>query len=153
MSYRKLEIWQESRDLVIKIHWMTLHELPTFEMYEEGSQIRRSMKSVKSNIVEGYGRKHYHQDFIRFTIYALASCDETIDHLENLFETKSLKNPSLFDELHSSLTQLGKKIYHFLQFMEESRDNLSVKESAETYGIDTIRFSRYEAPQPVTSNP
>jgi len=49
MSYRKLEIWQEARGLVIRIHKMTLHELPQFELYEEGSQIRRSIKSVKSN--------------------------------------------------------------------------------------------------------
>jgi len=53
MSYRKLEIWQEARQLVIDIHKMTLNKLPQFELYEEGSQIRRSIKSTKSTIVEG----------------------------------------------------------------------------------------------------
>ena len=48
MSYKSLEIWQLARDLVIDIHKMTLTELPKFEMYEVGSQIRRSSKSVKS---------------------------------------------------------------------------------------------------------
>jgi four helix bundle protein len=51
-------------------------KLPKFELYETGSQIRRSMKSVKANIVEGYGRRYYKNDFIRFIIYALASTDE-----------------------------------------------------------------------------
>lgn len=51
MSYRKLDIWKISRDVVIKIHKMTLNELPKFEMYEESSQIRRSSKSTKSTIV------------------------------------------------------------------------------------------------------
>ena len=46
MSYKKFEIWQLSRELVIEIHKMTLSKLPNFEMYEEGSQIRRSSKSV-----------------------------------------------------------------------------------------------------------
>ena len=41
-------------------------DLPKFEMFEEGSQIRRSSKSVRSNIVEGYGKRHYKNDFIRF---------------------------------------------------------------------------------------
>jgi four helix bundle protein len=50
MSYKKLEIWQLARELVIDIHKMSL-QLPKFEMYGEGSQIRRSSKSVKSNIV------------------------------------------------------------------------------------------------------
>ncbi len=56
MSYKTLEIWQEARLIVLDIHKMTLEKLSKFEFYEEGSQIRRSVKSVKSNIVEGYGR-------------------------------------------------------------------------------------------------
>ena len=81
MSYKKLEVWQLARDLVIEIHKMTL-SLPKFEMFEEGSQIRRSSKSVRSNIVEGYGRRNYKNDYLRFIPYALASNDETIDHLK-----------------------------------------------------------------------
>ncbi len=40
--------------------------LPKFELYEEGSQIRRSAKAVTSLIVEGYGRRRYKQDFIKY---------------------------------------------------------------------------------------
>ena len=86
---------------------MTLTKLPKFEMYEEGSQIRRSIKSVKSNIVEGYGRRRYKQDFVRFLVYALASLDETTDHLKTLFDTESLRDGVLYDDLHSRLTTLG----------------------------------------------
>ena len=102
MSYKSLEIWQLSRELAIDIHKMSL-TLPKFEMYETGSHIRRSSKSVKSNIVEGYGRRYYKQEFIRFGIYALASNDETIDHLETLYETESLTEKELYESLHSKL--------------------------------------------------
>jgi len=88
LSYKNLEIWQIARELVIDIHKMTLNKLPKFEMFEEGSQIRRSSKSVKSTIVEGYGRRRYKQEFIRFLTYALGSNDETIDHLETLLNQK-----------------------------------------------------------------
>ncbi len=64
MSYKKLEVWSLARELTIDIHEMTL-QLPKFEMYEVGSQIRRSSKSTRSNIVEGYGRRFYKADFIR----------------------------------------------------------------------------------------
>lgn len=47
---------------------------------------------LKFNILEGYGRKRYKMEYIKFLTYSIASNDETIDHLENLFETKSLKN-------------------------------------------------------------
>lgn len=52
-GYQKLEIFQLSRELAIQIHKMTL-QLPKFDMFEEGSQIRRSSKSIPANIVEGY---------------------------------------------------------------------------------------------------
>ena len=91
MSYKNLEIWQLAREISIQIHQMTL-SLPKFEQFEEASQIRRSSKSVRSNIVEGYGRRIYKNEFIRFLTYSLASNDETKDHLEILFETQSLKD-------------------------------------------------------------
>ena len=65
MSYKKLEIWQLARELTIEIHKMTFI-LPKFEQFEEAQQIRRSGKSVRSNIVEGYGRRRYKADFIKF---------------------------------------------------------------------------------------
>ena len=66
MSYRNLEIWNLAREMSIAIHKMSLTKLPKFEMYEEGSQIRRSSKSIRSNIVEGYGRRRYKQEFIKY---------------------------------------------------------------------------------------
>ena len=119
MSYRKLEIWQLARELVIDIHRMTLIQLPKFETFEEGSQIRRSMKSVKSTIVEGYGRRRYKQEFIRFLTFAIASNDETIDHLETLFETESLVDKDLYQSLHERLDILGKKLNQFIQSVEK----------------------------------
>ena len=118
MSYRNLIIWQLARALVIDIHKMTLNRLPKFEMVEQGSQIRRSIKSVKSNIVEGYGRRRYRQEYIRFLTFSIASCDETTDHLETLFETGSLTDESLYQNLRDRLETLGKKINVFIQSVE-----------------------------------
>src|SRR4030042_7140047 len=110
MSYKNLEIWQLANEVVIEIHEMTINKLPKFELFEEGGQIRRSVKSIKSTIVEGYGRRAYKQEFIRFITYAIASNDETIDHLETLFETKSLTDQKLYDALPQKLEKLGKKL-------------------------------------------
>ena len=120
MSYKKLEIWQIARELVIDIHKMTLRNLPKFEMFEEGGQIRRSIKSVKSTIVEGYGRRRYKQEFIRFLVYAIASNDETTDHLETLFETESLTDQELFHDLSERLDKLGKKLNLFTKAVKKS---------------------------------
>jgi len=118
VSYKKLEIWQLAREVVLEIHKMSLN-LPKFEMYEEGSQIRRSSKSVKSNLVEGYGRRNYKNEYIRFITFALASNDETIDHLETLYETDSLTDEIIFKQIDSKLQILGKKINKFLQSVQK----------------------------------
>jgi len=117
-GYKKLRIWEQSRELVVEIHRMTLTSLPKFEMYEEGSQIRRSMKSVKSNIVEGFGRRRHKAEYIRFLDFSYASALETIDHLETLHETESLTDSDLFTSLHEHLTQLSKSIYLFTRGVE-----------------------------------
>ena len=118
MSYRNLEIWKLSCRLVVDIHKMSLTKLPKFELFEEGTQIRRSMKSIRSNIVEGYGRRRYKAEFIDFLTYAQASSDETIDHLEILFETGSLTDEPLFQDLFKRLDELGRKINLFTQSVE-----------------------------------
>lgn len=119
MSYKNLEIWVLADEVVLAIHEMTL-KLPKFEMYEEGSQLRRSSKTTKSCIVEGYGRKRYKADFIKYLVYALASNDESIDHLETLYKTKSLTDEKLYLSIHAKLQVLGKKLNLFIQGIEKT---------------------------------
>ena len=118
MNYKDLEVWQIARELSVDIHKMTL-SLPKFEMYEEGGQIRRSSKSIRSNIVEGYGRRRYKNEFIRYITFAIASTDETIDHLETLWETESLNDKELFTKLLDKVNLLDKKLINFLKSVEK----------------------------------
>ena len=122
MSYRKLQIWILAREVVIEIHEMTM-KLPKFEMYEEGSQIRKSSKTTKATIVEGYGRRRYKQDWIKFIVYALSSNDETMDHLENLWDTKSLTDETTFIGLKNKIETLGKMLNKFLQSVEQEHQS------------------------------
>ncbi len=74
---------------------MTL-SLPPFERYEEGSQIRRSTKSASANILEGYALRRYKNEFVRYLFRAYGSAEETLEHLEFLYDTESLKDENLF---------------------------------------------------------
>ena len=118
MSYRDLEIWKLARQVAIAVHHMTLQNLPKFEKFEEASQIRRSAKSISSNIVEGCGRRRYKQEFIRFLVFAHASCDETIEHLQVLFETGSLTNEDIYRDVSTQLDLLGRKLNVFIDSVE-----------------------------------
>ncbi len=117
-GYKDLDIYKKARKLAIEVHKISLR-LPKFEMYEEGSQIRRSSKSIKSNIVEGFGRRRYKQEFIKYLIYSVASCDETRDHLDTLYETKSLIDEGKYKYLSEEYSHLGKMITNFTKSVEQ----------------------------------
>lgn len=115
-TYKELDIYRLSYDLAVKVHKMSL-KLPRCEMYEEGSQLRRSSKGVASCIVEGYGRKKYKADFIKFLVYAHASCDETILHLNFINDTHELDEKAM-QFLFDAYDELGGKINRFIQYVE-----------------------------------
>ncbi len=82
-GYEKLEIYKLSRELAIKVHQMSFI-LPKFETYEEGSQIRRSSKSITANIVEGYCLRRHKNEYLQYLHRAFGSCEETVLHLNIL---------------------------------------------------------------------
>lgn len=116
-SYRDLEIYQLSYDLAVEVHKFTL-KLPKYEQYEEGNQVRKSSKGITSCIVEGYGRRKYKAEFIKFLIYAHASCDETSVHLNFLNDIHA----SFKKEIHlffEGYDKLGRKINKYIQYVEK----------------------------------
>jgi four helix bundle protein len=123
-SYKDLEIYNESKRLAIEVHKLAL-TLPRFELYEEGSQIRRSSKSITTMIVEGYGRRRYKADFIKYLIFSHAECDETMVHLDFLFETESLKNETYYKSLKSDYEILSKKINNYIKWVEDNWNGFS----------------------------
>jgi four helix bundle protein len=114
-SYKDLDIYNLAFEYAIDVHHLSL-KLPKFELYEQGSQLRRSSKSIKDNIVEGYGRRRYKQDFIKFLVYAHASLLECISQLEMI--------DKLYPDI-GSLTLLekydilGAKLFKFIIYVED----------------------------------
>ncbi len=123
MSYRELRVWKLARELSIEIHRVTLEKLPRFEQYEVGSQIRRAAKSIRANIVEGFGRRRYKLEFLKHLTYAEASCDETQDHLDTLFETGSLTDRAVYEALRTRLSELGRALNRFVQAVEREHES------------------------------
>ncbi|MBO9620260.1 MAG: four helix bundle protein [Niabella sp.] len=123
-SYKDLNIYESAHRLAIVVHGLSMG-LPKFELYEEGSQIRRSAKAVSIAIVEGYGRKRYKADFIRFLVYAQAECDETMEHLDFLFETRSFVDKEKYALLKNEYIKLSKQINRFIVWVEGYWNNFS----------------------------
>ncbi|GGH46062.1 intervening sequence, 23S rRNA [Mangrovimonas yunxiaonensis] len=113
-SYKDLEVYVLAFQYAIEVHELTL-KLPKYELYEQGSQLRRSSKSIKDNIVEGYGRRGYKQDFIKFLVYAHASLLECLSQLEMIEQLYELD----VNDLISKYDALGAKIYSFKNYVEQ----------------------------------
>ncbi len=120
-SYRDLEIYKTSYDLAVRIHNVSL-KLPQYELFEEGGQMRRSSKGVPGNIAEGYGRRRYKAEFVRYLFFAHASCDETVFHLNMVKDTHEEKS-SIFEPFIKPYEELGAKIHKFIQYVEEHWNN------------------------------
>jgi len=118
-SYKDLEIYKLAHKLATEMHKMSL-SLPKFELYEGDSQIRRCSKRVSAAIVEGFGRRDYKQDYIKFLIYAHTSCDETKEHFKFPYETDLLKDKKAFEYFYSEYEKLSKKINIFIQRIKNS---------------------------------
>lgn len=83
-DFRKLEVWQLSKELSLSIYKIT-ECLPDSEKFGLANQMRRASVSIPSNIAEGSGR-YTNADFNRFIAMALGSFYELDTQLEIAFE-------------------------------------------------------------------
>jgi four helix bundle protein len=137
-GYNGLDIYQRSHKLAVQIHKMTL-ELPKFETYEQGSQVRRASKSVAAQIVEGYCLRKNKSEFVQYLNRAYAAAHETLEHLDLLLETGSLADTPQHRELRQEYEILCKMIFRFMESVIQGHEQPGfVKEAGEEYHTSPI---------------
>ena len=113
-SYKDLEIYKIAFELAVKVYRLSL-QLPNPDKYETGGQIRRSSQTTKDTIVEGYGRRRYKADFIKYLIYSHSSSLESKSQAEFL----AILHPQTgWEEISDELDRLGIKIHYFIEYVE-----------------------------------
>ena len=88
-SYRDLDVWQLSMDLVDAVFAQTL-TMPRVE-FDLRRQIRRAVVSIPSNIAEGWRRKGRRQAYQNHVSIAMGSHGELATELEVCFRNGFLK--------------------------------------------------------------
>jgi four helix bundle protein len=78
-SYEDLIVYQRLLLLVFEVHEISL-TFPKFELYELGSQVRRSSNSAPANLAEGWSNKHIKM-YLEGINRSLAEVRETRHHL------------------------------------------------------------------------
>lgn len=88
MRVEDLKVYQKLFKLALECHELT-KSFPNFEMYEIGSQLRRSTNSAPANLAEVFNNKHTNI-FTEGISRAQGEIRETIHHLKISYEKKYL---------------------------------------------------------------
>jgi four helix bundle protein len=115
-TYRDLEIYQIAHTLGVETQHFSL-KLPKFELYETGSQLRRSSKSVSANIVGGFCRRRYKAEFMRYLVFAHSSCNEAIEWMEYVRDCHCNHRQAV-EHLQLRFDGLGGKLNRFIGSVE-----------------------------------
>ena len=113
-SYKDLQVWQKSMEIVMAIYTET-NTLPANEKYGLVSQIRRAVVSIPANIAEGYGRnssKSY-AAFLKIACGSLYELETELliaDKLNYIQPENKLTILNAIEEVGKMLNSLIKKI-------------------------------------------
>jgi four helix bundle protein len=115
-SYRKLKVYQKSKELVLLIYKITKH-YPKEEIYVLVPQMRRSSISVMANIVEGYVKSK--NEFVRFINICIGSASELEIYLELSFNLEYLSEHQ-FKKAYNLLLEVKKLLYAYKKSLRSS---------------------------------
>lgn len=106
-SYEDLDVYQKLCELHLEANEHTF-EFPKFELFELGSQIRRSSNSAPANIAEGWNNKHINI-YLEGINRAQGEIRETKHHLTMAFRKKYLDNEK-FKNLIDRYNECGRML-------------------------------------------
>lgn len=106
-NYEKLNVWQDSMDLVKKIYLLT-QKFPKEEIHGLTSQIRRAAVSVPANIAEGHGRSTK-RDFRQFIFISKGSLQE-ISTLIQIAEAMGYISKQDLEDVQFSIISLIRRL-------------------------------------------
>jgi four helix bundle protein len=117
--HEQLEVYRLAHALALRVHGVSL-ALPKHELYEEGSQVRRSSKSISSQIVEGHALRQYKPEYLHYLARAYASAEETVEHLQFLLETGSASRvENECGALIAEYEVLCRKLFNYMSSVEK----------------------------------
>lgn len=111
-SFQDLDVYKRLREAMIIVAKEVLPALPKEEKFGLIDQMRRASKAPLAIIAEGYAKKSYKRDWIKYINDAIGECNEMIAHLgccKDIYdgEINKVTVEKLIDEYDIS----GKQLY------------------------------------------
>jgi four helix bundle protein len=138
-SFRDLRVYQELKQLHLVVHEESMG-FPKFEMYELGSQVRRSSNSAPANIAEGWASRHTNI-YMETINRALGEIQETQHHL-SVANDKRYITDARFQELDARYAGCCRMLEKLHQSLSEWRGSTRT-----TVREDKTPYVAHSAPQ------
>jgi four helix bundle protein len=106
-SFEDLEVYQKLCELHLEVNGLTF-TFPSFELFELGSQLRRSLNSAPANIAEGWNNRHINM-YLEGINRAQAEIRESKHHLKMAFK-KNYFEKEKFDDLKNRYDECGRML-------------------------------------------
>lgn len=108
-TFPDLDIYKLSRQLAKDIFLLTL-KFPPEEKYSLTDQIRRSSRSVKANIGEGWGKRIYINSFKRHLVDSNGSLEETKSWVISSLDCNYITE-EIYNDLINKAEVIGSKLW------------------------------------------
>ena len=133
--FRELRVYQELRRLHLKVNEESLR-FPKFEMYELGSQIRRSSNAAPAILAEGWGSRHTNI-YLESINRSKGEVRETQHHLDVAHAKGYLDRPRWvkLDVAYEACDKMLERLHERLsEWRGTTRTGHEVREEAGCYG-------------------
>lgn len=117
-KFEDLIAWQTARKLMMFVKRLTLNEVFKKD-YSLVDQITRSVRSIMSNIAEGYGRYTF-SDYKHFLTIARGSLTETQNHLYIAYDLQYISKEQ-FDEAYQLTEEVYKLINGIIAHLKKTK--------------------------------
>jgi four helix bundle protein len=105
--FQDLGVYQRLVELHLRVNILTL-QFPRYEMYELGSQLRRSSNSIPANLAEGWNNRHL-PVYLEAINRAFGEMRETTHHL-SMAHRKGHVLREEFEELESEYEECSRML-------------------------------------------
>ena len=107
-SYKDLKAYEKSYETALRMY-QEVKGFPKEELYGLVSQIKRASTSIPLNIAEGYGKRRSENEFKRFLMMAIGSCDEMRVLLDFCKDLEYISKET-YQEMYDRYDEIGRML-------------------------------------------
>jgi len=134
--FEDLKVWQLTHKLSLEVSNLVKF-FPKDEKYDLANQMRRSARSVPSDISEGYGRYHFN-DKLTFYERARSSLDEIRNHFAEALGNGYLEEAS-YKKYLKRITEIAYLLSQMMKNVREARDSHENERKSKRYSSTAQR--------------